>query len=199
MHTLDSAMKTIKSLIIVLVLSPAASLAAWTLDNGASQVSFVSVKAGDAGEVHRFKQISGQIAADGEASVTIQLASVDTLIPVRDERMRELLFETDLFPTASLRADIDVERLMALKPGDSIDMTVNLMLDLHNQQLELPAEMIVAKLGDHRLMVSSRKPVIVNAASVDLVDGIEALRAVANLPSISKAVPVSFVLTFDES
>jgi hypothetical protein len=47
-------------------------------------------------------------------------------------------------------------------------------------------------------MVSSRKPVIVNAASVDLADGIEALREVANLPSISKAVPVSFVLTFEE-
>ncbi len=76
-------------------------------------------------------------------------------------------------------------------------MTANLKLELRNQQVELPAEMIVARLGDQKLMVSSRKPVIVNAASVDLVDGIEALRQIANLPSISKAVPVSFVLTFE--
>lgn len=173
-------------------------MAAWTLDNDASQVSFVSVKAGDAGEVHRFTQLTGGLTTTGDASVVIQLASVDTLIPLRDDRMREMLFQTELFPTANLSTSIDMAVLEAIEPGDSIDLTANLKLDLRDQQVELPAEMIVARLGNDRLMVSSRKPVIVNAASVDLVDGIEALRQIANLPSISKAVPVSFVLTFEE-
>ena len=175
------------------------SAASWTLDNDASQISFVSVKAGDAGEVHYFKEISGVLSRNGNATVIIQLASVDTLIPLRDGRMREMLFQTELFPTASLSASIDMGALNALEPGDSIDLAVNLTLDLHGTQVSMAAETIVARLGDHRLMVSSRKPVIVNAASVDLVNGIEALREVANLPSISKAVPVSFVLTFDEN
>jgi hypothetical protein len=148
--------------------------------------------------VHRFTEISGALAADGTASVTIQLASVDTLIPLRDDRMRKLLFQTNVFPTASLSVNIDMEVLNAIEPGDSMDISANLMLDLRDQQISLPAEMIVARLGDRKLMVSSRKPVIVNAASVDLVDGIEALREIAGLPSISKAVPVSFVLTFEE-
>lgn len=191
-------MKTVQILIITSTLAAGPSLAAWTLDNDASQVSFVSVKAGDAGEVHRFKQLSGSLSDDGDASVIIQLASVDTLIPLRDDRMREMLFQTALFPTASLHANIDMDVLNEIEPGDSIDMTVNIKLDLRDQQVDLPADMIVAKLGDHKLMVSSRKPVIVNAASVDLVEGIEALRQIANLPSISKAVPVSFVLTFDK-
>ncbi len=130
--------------------------------------------------------------------MTIQLASVDTLIPLRDERMRELLFQTDMFPTASLSADIDMDALNALEPGGSMDIATSLMLDLHGHQILIATEMIVARLGDHRLMVSSRKPVIVSAASVDLVSGIEALREIAGLPSISKAVPVSFVLTFNE-
>lgn len=190
-------MKKLQFLIFVLIVASAPSMAAWTLDNDASQVSFVSVKAGDAGEVHRFTQISGDLSNNGDASVVIQLASVDTLIPLRDDRMRELLFQTELFPTANLSANINMDVLNAIEPGESIDMTANLKLDLRNQQVELPAEMIVARLGDDRLMVSSRKPVIVNAASVDLVNGIEALREVANLPSISKAVPVSFVLTFE--
>jgi len=172
--------------------------ASWTLDNDASQVSFVSVKAGDAGEVHRFTQISGSLAANGNATVTIELASVDTMIPLRDERMRDMLFETGIFPTAMLRTGIDMAVLNAIEPGASSNMTANLSLWLRDQTLALTAEIIVARLGDHRLMVSSRKPLIVNAASVDLADGIEALREVANLPSISKAVPVSFVLTFDE-
>ena len=191
-------MKIRNLLFTVALLAAGPSFASWSLDNDASQVSFVSVKAGDAGEVHRFNEISGALSSDGNASVTIQLASVDTLIPLRDERMRELLFETNVFPTATLSTDIDMDALNNIEPGANVDMTVTLKLDLRDQKLEIPAEMIVARLGDHRLMVSSRKPVIVNAASVDLVEGIEALRAVANLPSISKAVPVSFVLTFEE-
>ncbi len=191
-------MKIIHILIVSALFATGPCIAAWSLDNDASQVSFVSVKAGDAGEVHRFTEISGELLADGNASVTIQLASVDTLIPLRDERMREMLFQTNLFPTATLSTNIDMDALAALAPGDSMDMTANLTLDLHGQQISLAAEMIVARLGDHRLMVSSRKPLIVNAASVDLVKGIEALREIANLPSISKAVPVSFVLSFVE-
>ena len=192
-------MKLTQLLIIISLIVAGPCFAAWTLDNDSSQVSFVSVKAGDAGEVHRFTEISGELSSGGNASVTIQLASVDTLIPLRDERMRELLFQTNLFPTASLSTNIDMDALNAIEPGDSMDMAANLTLELHGQQLSLAAEMIVARLGDHRLMVSSRKPVIVNAASVDLVNGIEALREIANLPSISKAVPVSFVLTFDQN
>lgn len=191
-------MKIIHILIVSALFATGPCIAAWSLDNDASQVSFVSVKAGDAGEVHRFTEISGELTAEGSASVTIQLASVDTLIPLRDERMREMLFQTNLFPTASLSTNIDMDALAALAPGDSMDMTANLTLDLHGQQISLVTEMIVARLGDHRLMVSSRKPLIVNAASVDLVKGIEALREIANLPSISKAVPVSFVLSFVE-
>jgi len=191
-------MKINQLLIVTTLLVAGPCFAAWTLDNDSSQVSFVSVKAGDAGEVHRFTEISGEFSADGNALVTIQLASVDTLIPLRDERMRELLFQTGLFPIASLSANIDMDAINALAPGDNMDMAANLALDLHGHQIALAADMIVARLGDHRLMVSSRKPIIVNAASVDLVNGIEALRKIAGLPSISKAVPVSFVLTFDE-
>lgn len=174
------------------------SFASWSLDNDASQVSFVSVKAGDAGEVHRFTEISGNLTTNGRATVTIELASVDTLIPLRDERMREMLFQTDLFPTASLTTNIDMDAINAIAPGESVDMIADVTLDLHGKQVPINAEMIVARLSDQRLMVSSRKPVIVNAASVDLVEGLEALRQVANLPSISKAVPVSFVLSFEE-
>ncbi|MDX1404131.1 MAG: YceI family protein [Woeseiaceae bacterium] len=191
-------MKNFRLSICAIVFAPLSCLAGWTLDNDASQVSFVSVKAGDAGEVHRFTELSGDLTSDGAASVVIQLASVDTLIPIRDERMREMLFQTDLFPTAKLSANVDMNTLNAIGPGESVDITANINLELRNQQVVLPAEMIVARLGEDRLMVSSRKPVIVNAASVDLVEGIEALREIANLPSISKAVPVSFVLTFNQ-
>ncbi len=129
-------MKTIQTLIAASVLATAPSLASWHLNNDTSQVSFVSVKAGDAGEVHRFMEISGALSADGNASVIIQLASVDTLIPLRDDRMRELLFQTELFPTASLSASIDMDALNAIEPGGSMDVTTNLKLNLRDQQID---------------------------------------------------------------
>ena len=191
-------MKLKLTLFLFAVFNCGPSFASWSLDNDASQVSFVSVKAGDAGEVHRFTELSGNVSGDGDATITIQLASVDTLIPIRDERMREMLFETEIFPTASLTTKIDMAVLGAIEPGTSVDMVAELMLDLRGKQVPLTAEMIVGRLGTHRLLVSSKKPVIVNAASVDLAEGVEALREIANLPSISKAVPVSFVLSFNE-
>jgi polyisoprenoid-binding protein YceI len=190
-------MKTSLLLAAATVFAACPAFADWTLDNETSQVSFVSVKAGDIAEAHHFTQLSGDLSADGAARVTIQLASVNTLIPIRDERMREMLFRTDLFPTASLQAKIDMALIEGIDAGDSIAMVTEIMLDLNGKQIPLTADVSVGRLGDSTLLVASRKPVILNAASVDLVDGIEALREIAGLPSISKAVPVSFVLTFE--
>ncbi len=75
-------------------------------------------------------------------------------------------------------------------------MAIEVMLDLNGQQVVLTADVAVSHASNETYIVSSRKPIILNAASVDLVDGIEALREVAGLSTISKAVPVSFVLSF---
>jgi len=56
----------------------------------------------------------------------------------------------------------------------------------------------VARVGDHSLLVTTNRPVIVNAWEFALGEGVEALRAIAGLDSISMGVPVSFVLAFDE-
>jgi polyisoprenoid-binding protein YceI len=172
------------------------AFAAWTLDGDESMISFVSVKAGDIAEAHWFTAIAGSMDDSGAASVVIQLASVDTLIPVRDERMREMLFQTDIFPTATLSTKIDLAEVSSIAAGRTRNMTIEVMLDLNGQQVVLTADVAVSHASNETYIVSSRKPIILNAASVDLVDGIEALREVAGLSTISKAVPVSFVLSF---
>lgn len=176
----------------------AKSMAAWTLDNARSQLSFVSVKAGDVAEIHTFDRLSGAVQADGGVEVVIELASVDTLIPIRDERVREVLFETVRFPTASLVGRVELDTLLALAPGEVASLSMEGRLLIKDQSLAVTLDLLAARLADDTMLVSSRKPVIVNAASVGLVDGVEQLRAIAGLPSISKAVPVSFVLVFSE-
>lgn len=67
-----------------------------------------------------------------------------------------------------------------------------------DQQLPLAVEVTVARLDAQTLLVQSRQPLVVYASQLGLSDGVEALREVAGLPSISPAVPVSFNLTFRE-
>jgi len=54
----------------------------------------------------------------------------------------------------------------------------------------------VSNLSETKLVVSSMKPIIINAQRFALVDGVKKLQELAGLPSISNAVPLSFVLSF---
>ena len=177
--------------------TPIGAWAEWRLNNERSTVAFVTVKAGDIAEAHRFGALGGGVGDDGTVSVEINLASVDTLIPIRDERMRELLFETARFPAATLSTRIDLPSLTTLAAGESRNLAIDGVLALKEVELPLRMEVVAARLSDNAMLVASRKPVIVYAASVGLVTAVERLREIAALPSISKAVPVNFVLVFE--
>jgi len=184
-------------LIVIVALGASTQVSAsWSLDYTSSSLSFVSIKAIDIAEVHRFKELAGEISDKGKAVVEVKLSSVDTGIPVRDERMQEMLFETGDYPFAIARTEIDMELIEALVPGSSKPMELEFTLDLHGIRVPMGASVVVTRLTESTLTVISSKPLVLNAASAGLKEGIEALRKVANLPSIGAAVPVSFVLTF---
>ena len=183
-----------KTLVLTMMVSQTA-LAQWSLDNEMSSLSFVTVKAEHVAEAHRFDQISGTLSADGELNVAIELISVETLIPIRNERMRAMLFETDIFPQATITGNIDLGQLGSMAPGDSEIMTVAFNLSIRDIAKAYTAELLVTRTGDG-VIASTRKPIIVTADSHDLVSGVDALREVAGLPSISRAVPVSFSVVF---
>ena len=189
-------MKNAVCAIILLGLYSSEVFADWSLDSSASHVSFISVKALDIAEVHSFGVIDGEISDKGRAAIAIDLASVDTGIPVRNERMITLLFNTEEYPLADVRTKLDKDLLQELQPGQTTELDVKLELNLHGTKLPIETRLSVARLSETALTVSSIKPLIINAASVGLSEGIEELRKVANLPSISGAVPVSFVLKF---
>lgn len=169
----------------------------WSLDNAASTLSFVTVKAEHVAEVHTFDVLSGSIDDAGEVKVAIELASVNTMIQIRNERMQAMLFETNLFPDANITGKVDLEAITAMNPGASEVMQIEIELSLHGASIALTAELMVTRL-ESGVMASTLKPIIVTADSVGLVAGIEALREVAGLPSISRSVPVSFTLVFKQ-
>lgn len=170
--------------------------AGWVLDADASRLSFVSVKAGTVAEANRFTQMSGQVDDDGQATITIQADSVDTGIDIRDERMRSMLLQVGEFPEITVSARVDMAMLESLQTGDTMSMAAEGQLQIRKQSLSITLPLLVSRLAADRLLVSSEQPVIVNAGQVGLMDGIEQLRQAAGLPSITPAVPVTFVLNF---
>lgn len=189
-----------KKLLPVALLAIAAlpAHAQWTLDGEDSAVSFVSTKAINVAEVHRFGTLSGGVNDEGQVNVSISLASVDTGIELRDDRMRGMLFDTDNYSAATVSAKVDTAAIGAMSPGESSDMVIEGNLDLHGESRPLTMDVVVTRSGDNRLLVVSKKPIVVNAPEFNLGEGVEALRAIAGLPSISLAVPVSFVLAFEK-
>ncbi|MCY3565550.1 MAG: YceI family protein [Gammaproteobacteria bacterium] len=185
-------------LIACSVLLPAAfsAQAQWQLDNDASTLSFVTIKADHVGEVHTFDLLTGMIDDEGNAEIAIELISINTLIPIRDERMQNMLFETSLFPEANLTAQLDIDQFAELEIGRSATATISFDLSMRDQSNRYQAEVKVTRLADDGIQATTLKPVIVVANSFDLVSGVEALREVAGLPSISNAVPVSFTVVF---
>ena len=167
-----------------------------TLDNTASDISFVSVKKGSVAEVHRFGRITGSIEGKS-AFLAVDLATVESGIEVRNERMRSMLFETARFKYALIRADLSAVSYSKLATGEALSATVPLTLDLHGVKHALSSKVYVVKTANGGLLVSSRDPVIIRADDFELAGGIEALRLVAGLSSIAQAVPVSFHLLFN--
>jgi polyisoprenoid-binding protein YceI len=168
----------------------------WGLDQERSHLSFISIKAGDVAEVHTFKEMNGTIDADGNVKVTLMLDSVDTLVPVRDERMREFLFETTDYKEAVLTAKVDPALVTDMKAGEIKTINAEGNLSLHGADQPMTMLLQAAKVADNTVMVASAKPLVIDAAKFGMTDGVEKLREIAGLSSISKAVPVSFAITF---
>jgi hypothetical protein len=167
----------VKKLLIslLLVLMSFSANAQWQLSESGSTVKFISIKNSTVGEVHTFKGLSGAINK-GIASVDIKLASVETNIPIRNDRMRTMLFE--------------------VANGDRVQSKVDLDVKLHGVTKVMSADIQVVKLNDSEILVSSISPLILRAEDFNLSNGVDALRDIAKLTSISTAVPVTFNLVF---
>mgnify|MGYP006293992049 FL=1 len=174
------------------------ALAAWDLDVERSTVQFLSVKNASVAEVHHFTKVSGGIDDDGRARLTIDLASVETLVPIRNERMREMLFEIARFPEATLSARVP-DDLDELDAGETTRADLEVSIDLHGKTALYTAAAHVTRLADGSLQVVLAAPVLVKVADFGLEGGVEMLREVAGLKTISTAVPVDATLVFEES
>jgi hypothetical protein len=147
-------------------------------------------------ETNRFDRLSGNVAADGTATLDIDLASVNTGVEIRDERMREIFFAVAENPKASVTAKLDPAAFARLAVGQSLTRPLKASVAIKGATSDVDTEVLVTRTADNRLTVVPTAPVIISTDMFGLTDELGELRAIAQLPSITPAVPVSFILTF---
>ncbi|POF43073.1 hypothetical protein B0D71_09270 [Pseudomonas laurylsulfativorans] len=188
---------TLQTLAFLLLAGAALSARAdWYLDGESSRLSFVSTKNANVSEVQRFLVLHGKVDPEGLAQVEVELESINSGIPLRDERMRKELFQVDQFSDALITTKIDLRPINDLAPGAQQELRLPLTVDLHGKQHTYNAELLATRLDDRRFQVVTLEPLVINAEDFDLATGLEALRKMAGLSAISLSVPVSAVLIF---
>lgn len=169
----------------------------WTVIEAESMLTFDSVKNGDIDETHEISGITGQADANGAIRIALAMDSVESYIDIRNERMREHLFQTAEHPIAVVSADYELAMLEDLEIGASRDIELPFSLSLRGVPLDLVAQVRVTRLETDRVQVESTAPVEVHALALELMDGIDTLQQLAGLDSIARQVPVSFVIAFE--
>ena len=171
--------------------------AGWTLDGNNSSLYYVTSKAAALSELNSFANLVGVIRDDGRARVNIGLGSVDTAIDIRDERMRDIVFQVENNQRSNINMQTNIALLNTLDAGESIRATYDAVIELIGEEQTLPVNVVITGLENGGLLVTLATPLIVNVALFGLADEIEQLREIAGLPSINNNIVVDFTLQFD--
>lgn len=170
--------------------------ASWYLDNESSRLSFVTTKNIETAEVHRFLILHGKVDAKGVVQLQVDMDSVSSGIPKRDEQMRRDLFEVARYPQATVSAKLDLGPINDLANGAQLEMRLPLRVALHGHEHGYNAQLLATRLDERRFQVVTLEPLVVRAEDFGLIPGIATLRQSAGLTSISLSVPVGAVLIF---
>ena len=161
---------------------------AWTLSDE-SRISLTSTKNGLVSETHSLAAIKGGVSGEGTVELQFDLRAIETNIPIRNERMQTWLFSDE--PVAKLSANVQAA-LSAKETAFTIDQALTLEANGNTVMLDVP--LTVVREGDAVAKVAGQ--LVIDVADFGYAPGIEKLREVAGLKSISTEVPVNVKLVF---
>lgn len=179
-----------------LVSAMPAAHADWYLDNESSRLSFVTTQNLDRADVHRFLVLHGKVDDKGAARLQVELESINSSTPSRDERIRNQVFEADRFPDAVITAQLDVRPISDLANGAQLEMRLPLSVELHGERQKYHALLLATRLDERRFQVVTLEPLVLRAEDFGFAPAIAALRKRMGLDALSLAVPVGAVLIF---
>ena len=162
----------------------------WKLITDESNFSFITTKNKTITEQHSIDFSFGSISKDNQLTLELDLSSVDTGIEIRDQRLKELLFEIDSYPNALITANLP-DQLILFEPNE-----IEFELNLHGFSQKLTASVVIQSVGE-QLVVTNFLPVQVTGKDFGLDAAINQLTKIAGLQSINYDVEVDFKLTFE--
>ncbi len=172
----------------------AASQAAWQVSDS-STVGYLSLKNNAIAEYNYFSGVSGVLSEEGKLSLNIALDTVETQVPIRNQRMRDLFFKVADYPQATVSATLSPDDIASLGAGSVIDRTIPVTLALHGQSAELSAT-VRAQMSDGHLYVTTLRPLLLSTANFGLEEGVATLQEIAGLQAIARVIPITVDLHF---
>jgi OOP family OmpA-OmpF porin len=168
----------------------------WVLNPAQSNVYVQTEKLEHTIEKHRFTSLEGDVSKNGDASIKIDLNSIDTGIDLRNVRMRFLLFETFKYPYAVITAKIDRSQLSELASRTRISYVLPAHVDMHGiaKDFDIPVE--IERVNDNTVTVSTIQPVAVSGETFDFMGGLGKLSEAMGGIRIVPSAAISFDLTF---
>ena len=153
----------------------------WQLQPETSALRFQSVKNNAVVEGSSFAIFAGAIDEEGNAVVRIAADSVDTVIDLRNLRMRFLFLETFTFPEAVVTVHLDPALLADLATLRRMTLPLPYTLELHGVTQDRVSDVTVTLITDDKVAISSAGPIPVAAADFNLTEGVTKLQEAAGV------------------
>lgn len=171
--------------------------AAWKSVSDNSSIAFGSVKKDTVGEIHHFEGVAGTISEDGTVTVEVDLSSVETNIDIRNERMVKHVFQ-DGNATAIINGSVDMDEVSSIEPGQTGLVDIEAVLSFAGTDIDIEAELLVARLTENRVYVSTADFLMLSTEDLGITAGIDMLQKLAKLPGITRVTPVTIRMVFEK-
>ncbi len=167
---------------------------AYRLNLETAVVGVTSTKNDRISERHQIKFKTGTVSSMGQVDLVLDLRTTETNIPIRNERMQQHLFAQ--FPLATVSAQLPSNVFAKARAGKAISEPVVVTLVANGVAQTYSMQMVLEQDVMGGLIVSGKTEIDVSLFGYGA--GIEMLRNLAGLLSISTLVPVDFLLPFDD-
>ena len=182
-------------LLSLTTLNGAFAASKYMVDSNNSVVNFSTIKKQYVVEPAVFEGVTGSISNSGKVEINIDLSSVNTNISIRDQRLKALFFKVVKFPQASVKATIDMKKIKSIRHYKRMEIPA--ILEFYGISKEIKLEVLIAKVYKNKLLITSMKPIIINAKDygIPAKNLMDLSKTVGGL-SLSDKVAVNFVLSF---
>ena len=166
----------------------------WTAQD--STITFLSSKINkqlnSITEQSSFTANKSQLDAEGNFTMNIDLSSVKTNIGLRDQRLKDWVFETGQFANAEISGKVEMSAINKLQEGEAISLQQPLLINIHGKKINFNANLSIQRNMNNKITVSTRTPVILDIKQMGMTEGVARMVEVMGLSSIVEQVPVSF-------